>query len=150
MPVSSNLKLLAMSLLSKIRGGSSVLSDFYEDAFNNEKWFKDSLIPAINVAETGENYELEIAAPGIKKDDFNISMENGVLTITGRSESEEEEKKKNYTRREFNSRSFSRSFTLPEDVSSESIEAFHNDGVLKLVIPRAPRAASDQKQIAIN
>jgi HSP20 family protein len=89
----------------------------------------------MNIKENDEHFEIDVAAPGFTKKDFEISVENGVLRISAENKEEIEEKKDEYTRREFNYNSFSRSFTLPENVNEdEKIEATYKRGILKLVL----------------
>ena len=126
------------------------LSDFFEDnrlrtAFAHGDWS-----PAINVIDNEKNYEIEVAAPGIKKDDFNVSVENGLLTISGQTQKEKEEKKKNYTRKEFSSHSFSKSFMLPENVSGDDVKASYDHGVLKLVLEKKAAEITNRKEITIS
>ena len=100
------------------------------DFFLENKW-----VPAMNVKETDDRFEIEIAAPGFTKDDFNVSIENGVLRIEAENKEEMEKKEDDYTRREFNYNSFYRSFTLPENVNAdEMIDATYKRGILKLVL----------------
>ncbi len=100
------------------------------DFFLDKKW-----VPAMNVKETDDRFEIEIAAPGFTKKDFNVSIENGVLRIEAENKEEMEKKEDDYTRREFNYNSFYRSFTLPENVNEEEmIDATYKRGILKLVL----------------
>ena len=94
-------------------------------------------MPSVNIIENGEYYRVEVAAPGFKKDDFKVELDNNVLTISSEFENKDEVKEENFTRREFNYGSFQRSFTLPEDVvDTEKINAKYNDGVLNIMIPK--------------
>lgn len=96
-------------------------------------------VPAVNVKETDNSYKVELAAPGVKKDDFRISVDENVLTISSEAKAESEEKDKDgrYTKREFSYQSFSRSFTLdPDHVEVDAIAATYEDGVLHLEIPK--------------
>ena len=100
------------------------------DFFMDKKW-----VPAMNVKETDDRFEIEIAAPGFTKKDFNVSIENGILRIEAENKEEMEKKEDDYTRREFNYNSFYRSFTLPENVNEEEmIDATYKRGILKLVL----------------
>jgi HSP20 family protein len=100
------------------------------DFFLENKW-----VPAMNVKETDKRFEIEIAAPGFTKEDFKVSIENGVLRIEAENKDEMEKKEDDYTRREFNYNSFYRSFTLPENVNEdEMIDATYKRGILKLVL----------------
>lgn len=102
----------------------------------------DTTLPAVNIKEENERFVVEMAAPGMKKEDFKIELNNNLLII---SSEKKEEKVENgdsaqYTRREFSYQSFVRSFTLPESVEHEKIEAKYEDGVLKLHIPKKEEA----------
>jgi HSP20 family protein len=93
-------------------------------------------MPAVNVKETEKSYELELAVPGLSKKDFKIMAEEGILTVSSEREEEKELKEKDYTRKEFEYSSFSRSFTLPENVNEEEIKAGYDNGILKLSIAK--------------
>jgi len=94
-------------------------------------------MPSVNIIENGEYYRVEVAAPGMQKNDFKVELDNNVLTISSEFENKNEKKEENYTRREFNYGSFQRSFTLPEDVvDTDKINAKYNDGVLNIMIPK--------------
>ena len=97
-------------------------------------------VPAVNIAEKKDRYDVSLAAPGLKKDDFNIDVEGNVLTISAETKEEKEEKEERYTRKEFSYTSFSRSFTLPDGVNTEKIDASYENGLLKLVLPKTEEA----------
>ena len=99
-------------------------------------------VPAVNIKDTEDSNKIEMAAPGMKKDDFSVNLDNGVQTISSekQSESSDKDKEGNYTRREFNYRSFRRAFNLPESAESEKITASYNDGVLQILIPKKEEA----------
>ena len=100
------------------------------DFFLENKW-----VPAMNVKETDDKFEIEIAAPGFNKKDFDVSIDNGILKIRAENKDEMEKKEEGYTRKEFNYNSFYRSFTLPENVNEEEmIDATYKRGILKLVL----------------
>jgi len=102
----------------------------------------DTTLPAVNIKETENSYEVEMAAPGMKKEDFKIELDNNVLTISSeKSEGWEDNGKDKYSRREFSYQSFQRSFSLPKEVVDEDkIEAHYKDGVLQLSIPKKEKA----------
>ena len=109
-------------------------------------------MPSVNVKETETHYEIEMAVPGLKKEDFKINIDRNILTISSESQTENEERdeKKNYTRREFNYQSFTRSFTMPSDiVDVEHIEAKYDNGILKLAVPKRENAKKEVKTIEI-
>ena len=103
--------------------------------------------PAVNITENKNHFKLTVAAPGMKKDDFNIDIEGSMLTISCEKEERKEEKDERYTRKEYNYSSFSRSFTLPDEVIKDKIEAAYTDGILHITLPKieqAQKAASPQ------
>lgn len=127
------------------------LSNFFDnDRFFDADWLKKQSVPAVNVKETDKGFDIDMAVPGFTKKDFVISVDKGVLTISSEKEEENEEKEKNYTRKEFSYTSFSRSFTLPENVNEEDVEATYEEGILKLhVAKKAVVTAKPKKAIAV-
>lgn len=122
----------------------------FDDFFNRDlfNWgtnnFSDTntTIPAVNIKETGENYEVEVAAPGMTKKDFKVELNGNVLTISSEKTNEQNEKEgERYARREFSYQSFQRSFTLQKDVVDiDKIEAKYENGLLRLLIPKKEEA----------
>jgi len=94
-------------------------------------------LPTANVTETPKEYKLELAAPGLERKDFDIDLENHTITISARKEKESKEEKGEYSRKEYSFNSFSRSFTLPEDIKEGSIDAKYENGILKVTLPKA-------------
>jgi len=110
----------------------------------NDLLLEDKWIPAMNIKEKKGNFEIDVAAPGFDKKDFEVTIENGVLCISAEKKVEKEVKEEEFTRKEFNYNSFSRRFTLPENVNEdEKIDAVYKDGILKLVLGKM-----DIKEIA--
>lgn len=108
---------------------------------NNNFSSTSTTIPAVNITETDDNFDVEVAAPGMEKKDFKITLDGNLLTITSQKEHSEEVKKENYTRREFSYKSFQRSFELPKEVVDESrINARYENGLLHLTIPKKEEA----------
>lgn len=117
------------------------LNNFVEDLFNrsiSEFTGSDFYLnqPSVNVLEKEDHFRMEIAAPGLLKEDFKINLEGELLTISAKKEAKEEVKDEKYTRREFSYQSFQRSFTLPENVNAEKIGAAYENGVLILNLPK--------------
>lgn len=113
----------------------SILADLFEtDTFFSNSVFKRQWVPYVNVKDADNCFEIDLAAPGLKKEDFNIVVQNGILTISAESRSEKEDSSKKYTRKEFYYNGFSRSFTLPGDVEENSIQAKYEDGLLRLTL----------------
>jgi HSP20 family protein len=97
----------------------------------------DTTLPAVNVKEDKDSYTIEVAAPGMAKEDFKVDYENGRLTISSERKNESKEKDGNYTRREFSYQSFQRSFTVPENiVNGEKIAASYKEGILHISLPK--------------
>jgi HSP20 family protein len=120
-------------------------SNLFNDIFNRDwlDWttrnFSDTntTLPAVNILEGTDSYEVDMAAPGLEKKDFKIELNHGALTISSEKKVENEIRKgQQFTRREYSYQSFSRSFTLPDTVDSDKISAKYEDGVLKVVIPK--------------
>jgi HSP20 family protein len=113
-------------------------NDFLNDDFVNGNIVKS--VPAVNISETANDFLVELAAPGLTKDDFKIEVENGTLSISGGKQQEKNENTGKFTRREFSYSSFQRSFTMPENVNGENISANYVNGVLTLVLPKKEEA----------
>lgn len=136
------------------------LPSLLEDFFNRD-WADSTLangnysatLPAVNVRETNDDYIIEVAAPGMKRDEFKVELDNNVMTISStREEKQEDQSNGEYTRREFNYQSFQRSFTLPENkVEGEKISARYMDGILHITVPKKDEAkVKPVKQISIS
>ena len=138
--------------LIKQRGSFPSMRSLLEDFWNNDTLIEDRFwntrvnLPAVNIIEKDDKFLIEMAAPGLRKEDFKINIENGILQIDSESQSEVDEEKDNYTRKEFNYSSFSRSFTLPENASEENISANYENGVLKLKLQKLKSETSHKKK----
>lgn len=97
-------------------------------------------LPAVNIKENKDEYFLEIAVPGMNKSDFNIDVDNKILSISSEKEEQTETKEENYTRREFGYSSFKRTFTLPDTVESDNIKAQYKNGILSVHLPKREEA----------
>ena len=128
------------TMFTDLLGSDRLLTN---DFFTENKW-----IPAMNVKETDDLFEIEIAAPGFTKKDFEILIENGLLKISAENTEEKNKEEENFTRREFNYNSFFRSFTLPENVNEdEMIDATYKRGILKLVLNKLHVDESTPKRV---
>ncbi len=124
----------------------NTLPSLVEEFFNNDfpfvwrnNWVT-ATVPAVNIAENNDEYRIEVAAPGLSKDDFKVNVENDTLTISANKEDKKEEKTETYTRKEFSYTSFCRSFSLPDTVDSDKIKAEHKDGILTIHVPKREEA----------
>ena len=128
------------SMFTDLLGTDRLLTN---DFFTEDKW-----IPAMNVIEKEDLFEIELAVPGFTKKDFSISIENGILKITAENKEEMEKTEENFTRREFTYNSFTRAFTLPENVNEEEeIDATYKRGILKLVLNKLHVDDVPQKRV---
>ncbi|HYG38351.1 MAG TPA: Hsp20/alpha crystallin family protein [Cytophagales bacterium] len=121
--------------------------DFFDDLmpFNSNQ-----SLPAVNIMDKENEYRIEVAAPGLKKEDFKVNMEGNILTVQSEKETRKEENNEKYARREFGYSSFTRSFTLPEGTDAENVNASYNDGILSIQVPKKEEARKKvPKQIAI-
>lgn len=119
---------------------------------NNNYSSTSTTMPSVNILETSDNYEVEVAAPGMDKKDFKITLDGNLLTISSSKQQSSEEVEDRYTRREFSYQSFQRSFELPRDVvDQENINARYENGLLYLSIPKKEEAKKKApKQIEIS
>jgi len=111
--------------------------DFLKDFFDFES---NPSVPDVNVREDKDKYTIEVAAPGLDKKDFDVNIQNNVLTISSEKEAKDEDKEDSFLRREFSYSSFQRSFSLPETVKVEDIKAKHENGVLYVELPKKKEA----------
>ncbi len=99
-------------------------------------------LPAVNIKENETSFQIDFAAPGYQKDDFSIKLEGDRLTVKAEKKEEKEEKKEHYTRREFLTSSFVRSFLLPDQADKSKLQASYVDGILALSLPKLPKSAN--------
>lgn len=132
---------------------SNIWEDFFgRDIADMPSWRMGSSMPAVNIEDQADKFLVYLAVPGMKREDFKIEVDNGVLSVFSEKEEkhEERDKARKYTRREFSYQSFKRSFTLPESVKADQIEAKYEDGMLVIHLPkRAEAQVQPIRQIAI-
>lgn len=136
-----------------------MFSSFFNDVFEND-WMPwrhkqysntNTSVPAVNISENAEQYSVEMAAPGLEKEDFKIELNRGVLTISSEKKTENTAHENDkITRQEYSYQSFTRSFSLPETADSDHVSATYNRGILYVSIPKKNEAkAKPIKTIAI-
>lgn len=133
----------------------AILEDiFFDNKIDVPNKFKTFSIPAVNISENLINFAVELAAPGLKKEDFSIEIDEETLTVSVKQASETEEKEENndsrYQRREFNYREFKRSFKMPENVKSEDVKATYVDGILKITLPKKEEEKALKRMVEIS
>jgi HSP20 family protein len=133
-----------------------VFSPMFDDFFGRElfNWGNNNFsttsttMPSVNIRETADNFEVEVAAPGMDKKDFKITLDGNLLTISSSKQQSNEENNDRYTRREFSYQSFQRSFELPKDVvDQENINARYDNGLLYLTIPKKEEAKKKEPKL---
>ena len=139
--------------MNLIRKQNPFFPSLVDELFNQERRVRTSSIssttPAVNIIEKDIQFMIELAAPGNKKEDFEIEIEDGILSISSSSSNKEDNslEKKTFTRHEFSYNSFRRSFTIPESVDVSSIEATYNEGVLLIKLLKLEEALPQPKKL---
>jgi len=139
-----------MSIVKRNGWPFTDVPNLFNDFLNRDMWnwgiennsATNTTIPAINVKETNENFEVEVAAPGMEKKDFKIELNGNMLAISSEKKNEwEQNENERYSRKEFSYQSFQRIFQLPKDVVDENnIQAKYENGLLRLIIPKKEQA----------
>lgn len=119
--------------------GRNSLSSFFSDG-------ADYSVPAVNIKENDKNFEIEVAAPGLNKEDFKVNLEKTILTVSSEKAINTDAEQDNFMRKEFSYNLFSRSFSIPETIDTEKIKASHKNGVLKIELPKLEEAKLKHKQ----
>jgi len=117
------------------------------DSFLNER--HAATVPAVNIAENENAFEVALAVPGLKKEDIKINLEKNVLNISAEKKTETTDESKKFSKREYNFDSFSRSFNLPQSADSSKIDAAYVDGILTLTIAKKEEAKNQSREITL-
>ncbi|MFO8023143.1 MAG: Hsp20/alpha crystallin family protein [Perlabentimonas sp.] len=124
--------------------GDDLLGNFFENT-------NAGTVPSVNITENKDEFGIEVAAPGLEKKDFEVDIDNNVLSISCHKEQEDEKEDEKIMRREFSYTAFKRSFSLPDGADSEKIKASYKDGILKVSIPKKEEAKEKpSRQISIS
>jgi HSP20 family protein len=126
---------------------SDVFDSLINDSILNDRFVAKT--PAVNIAETENEFHIELAVPGLKKEDFKINLDKNVLSVLAEKKAENVEEGKKYSKREYSYNSFVRSFTLPESADHGKIAAEYTDGVLKLNVAKKEEAKIQSREIAV-
>ena len=133
----------------------SLFTDFFGRDFFNDDFFNVSAplvrsVPAANVKETDKDFRVEVSAPGYEKKNFSVRMEEDVLVIEAKKEEEKKEENERFTRREFRTASFMRSFRVPQNVDGEKVDAVYENGILKIVLhKKEDKKSTSAKEINV-
>ena len=125
----------------------SLLDEIFKTDWNGGVQNFNTSMPAVNIKETELDFKLELFAPGLKKEDFNIEIDQKTLSISSVKNTETEESYENYSRKEFGFTSFKRTFNLPETVNFDAIEANYENGILNLTLPKREEALPKPKRL---
>lgn len=133
-----------MTLIRRVNNNYPLFQNWFEDLMGGTDYglfYKQRAnVPAVNISENENSFEIAFAAPGLTKSDFTINLENDVLTVKSEKSNGNNEESTNYTRKEFNYTAFQRSFTLPKTADSEKIKAEYQNGILNIEIPKKEEA----------
>ena len=125
----------------------SLMDEIFKDWAGGSQMV-NKMVPPVNIKETEKAFSVALMAPGFKKEDFNIEVDNDLLTISSEIKNEKTEQEEGkYTRREFSYSSFKRSFTLPETVNTDDINASYEDGILTIALPKKEEALPKAKRL---
>lgn len=127
---------------------SGLFESFLGDDFLTREYA--SFVPAVNISEDENKYNLELSAPGFEKNDFKIELKKGMLTISGEHKTENETKEKNYSRKEFSFGSFQRSFSLPEGIDEDAVDAKYENGILRISLAKWEDPKKAPREIKIS
>jgi len=134
--------------MNLIKRQNPIFTSLIDDLFHNQDWNHTSTnIPATNIVEADDHFDIQLAVPGKKKSDFTIEFEESILTISSETETKYTEKEVTFTRKEFGCNSFKRSFSVPETVSADKISASYKDGILMVSLPKKTEALPQPKKL---
>jgi HSP20 family protein len=133
---------------------NGLVNPFFNDVYSllNDSFLNEKLatrIPAVNISESDNQFEVELAVPGLNKEDIKINLDKNVLSVSADKKTETVDENKKFTKREYSFNSFSRSFTLPESADHSKIEADYTAGILKLTIAKKEEAKFQSREIAV-
>lgn len=132
---------------------ASEIDGLFNDFFRHPRFYangESDFTPRVNIVDTEDHVLMQFEVPGMDKEDFKVSVKNRVLSVSGNRKSEVEEEGKNFIRTEIRTGSFCRSFTLPETVDSEKIEADYKDGILELTLARREEAKPKEIEVKVS
>ena len=134
--------------MNLIKRQNPVFTSLIDDLFINQDWNHISAtVPAANIIEADDHFNIDLAAPVKKKSDFTIELDEGVFTISSETETKSTEKDDNFTRKEFGYSSFKRSFNIPETISDDKISASYKEGILTVSLPKKEEALPQPKKL---
>jgi HSP20 family protein len=133
---------------------NGIVNPFFNDVYSllNDSYLSEKIAtrtPAVNIAESDNQFEIDLAVPGLSKEDIKINLDKNVLSVSADKKTETVDENKKFTKREYSFNSFSRSFNLPESADQSKIEADYTAGILKLTIAKKEEAKFQSREIAV-
>ena len=129
------------------KGFNDIFESMFNDSFLTDRMI--SRVPGVNICETEDQYQIEMAAPGLTKEDFKIKLDRNLLTVAVEKQHMQNETDKQYNKREYSYSSFVRSFALPESADDSAIEASYVDGILQIAVAKKEEAKQVVREISI-
>jgi len=126
---------------------TNVFDTIFSEPFLNERI--STKLPAVNISEAETSYQIELAAPGLKKEDFKINLEKDMLSVSAEKKSENTEEGKTFSKREFSFESFTRSFNIPESINVANIQANYENGILTINLAKKEEEKTEQRTIEV-
>ena len=133
--------------MNLIKRQNPVFTSLIDDLLLNQDFNQNVSIPAANIIEADDHFDIQLAVPGKKKNDFKIELEEGILTISSKIERNSTEEDNSFTRKEFGYSSFKRLFNIPETVSTDRITANYKEGILTVSLPKKEEALPQPKKL---
>ena len=133
--------------MNLIKRQNPVFTSLIDDLLLNQDFNQNVSIPAANIIEADDHFDIQLAVPGKKKNDFKIELEEGILTISSKIERNSTEEDNSFTRKEFGYSSFKRLFNIPETVSNDRITANYKEGILTVSLPKKEEALPQPKKL---
>jgi HSP20 family protein len=134
--------------MNLVKRQKPIFTSLIDDLFLNQDWSQiNTTVPAANIIEADDHFNIELAAPGKKKSDFKIELDEGVLTISSEIETKSTEKEGSFTRKEFGYSAFKRSFNIPDTVVADKISANYKEGILTVSLPKKEEALPQPKKL---
>ena len=134
--------------MNLVKRQKPVFTSLIDDLFLNQDWSQiNTTVPAANIIEADDHFNIELSAPGKKKSDFKIELDEGVLTISSEIETKSTEKEGSFTRKEFGYSAFKRSFNIPDTVVADKISANYKEGILTVSLPKKEEALPQPKKL---
>ena len=134
--------------MNLLKRQNSDLNSLFDELIFNRDWNIQKLsLPAVNIIEVGDHFDIQLATPGMKKSDFQIEVEEGVLLISSDTDIQSNETENRFTRKEFGYHSFKRSFNIPDTINVDRISATYKEGILTVSLPKKEEALPQPKKL---